>query len=302
MIIFGRDCVQGIDVSRWQGGINYAAFDLDFAYIKASGGDGSNMYKDPKFEDNSKWPTDWGAYHFASPCRFNPEQEAQFFCGTIRNHSWTLPPALDWEENVNPDLAINWVLRFMAEVEKQLGVRPIIYTGAYVPLTRSPELLKYDLWYANYTSHPAPCPPWGYNWSLWQFTSSGHAGGVLGGIDSDYATVEWFNRVRGVRPTPTPPPVVIPPVPPGTPTPTIPLEDDMSFLFMREHSEPAVFAVYSDGHRTHVTNLPVYKYIAAANKVTISAPPAGVTTETDPATNTVIWICDDGALADYPLV
>ena len=218
VIAEGRECVQGVDISRWQGKPDYSAFNLDFAYIKASGGDAAQPYEDSEFRRNSLWPKPWGAYHFASNMARPAPTEALFFCQVIRGTGWTLPPALDWEvaSGLNEWDCLTWVLTFCQTVEAELGVKPIIYTGSYVTLHRGAALLAYDLWYAGYVAHPLPCPPWP-TWSLWQYGSTGTAVGIQGAVDSDYADKAWFDRVlsrSGVTTTVTP-------STPEAPTPTL---------------------------------------------------------------------------------
>lgn len=213
-MVAGKECVMGVDVSRWQGNINWSAFDKDFAIIKATGGDGG-LYVDGMFATNMRNCTKpRGAYHFASLAAYGAVQEADYFCNVLLNSEWAnlpashkLPPVLDWEPTRAVANSGQWVLAFLKQVEKRTGIRPVIYTGAYVALDRVLELLNYDLWLAAYTQSPPLCAPWGKNWSIWQYTSSGHAGGIAGGVDSNAATVEWFNRVTqgGTSPSqPTP--------------------------------------------------------------------------------------------------
>lgn len=213
-MVAGKECVMGVDVSRWQGNINYDAFPLEFAFIKASGGDGG-LYQDPMYTRNAAgWKTPYGTYHFASLGAYDPNVEADFYCNVILNSPWAslpasrkLPPVLDWEPTRAVPNSGNWVLSFLKRVEARTGIRPMIYTGAYVALDRVQELTNYDLWLAAYTQSPPSCAPWGNNWSVWQYSSSGQVAGINGGVDSNAGTVQWFNKVTsgtGVPSTPIP--------------------------------------------------------------------------------------------------
>jgi lysozyme len=203
----GRDTVVGIDVSRWQGTIDWdqVAPTISFAFLKSTGGDGG-LYRDPSFTRNaaeaSRVSVPWGTYHFASRMAFAAEVEARYFCDQIRGTGWTLPPVLDWEPSpgVNGTQALAWVLAFCAEVERQLGVRPIIYTGAYVSLDRGDALKAYDLWLAAYTPQPIRCAPWD-TWTIWQYTSSARLPGITANtVDMNLADRSWLDRFTHPQP------------------------------------------------------------------------------------------------------
>lgn len=207
MNVPGRDTVVGIDVSRWQGTIDWdqVAPTISFAFLKSTGGDGG-LYRDPSFTRNaaeaSRVSVPWGAYHFASRMAFAAEVEARYFCDQIRGTGWTLPPVLDWEPSpgVNGTQALAWVLAFCAEVERQLGVRPIIYTGAYVSLDRGDALKAYDLWLAAYTPQPIRCAPWD-TWTIWQYTSSARLPGITANtVDMNLADRSWLDRFTHPQP------------------------------------------------------------------------------------------------------
>lgn len=201
-VVAGKECAQGADVSRWQGRIDWSQFPDEFAIVKATGGD-AGLYTDGQFYNNVSGCTKpVGAYHFASHALFPAEKEADFFCDVLLASAWAklpperkLPPVLDWEPTKAIANSSQWVLAFLKRVEARTGVRPMIYTGAYVSLDRVPELLNYDLWLAAYTQQPIPCAPWGLNWSIWQYSSTTSVPGIIGNVDRNWATREWLNRV-----------------------------------------------------------------------------------------------------------
>ena len=94
--------VQGIDVSNWQGDIDWdrvRAAGTQFAFIKATeGGD----YLDPKFKQNwlaaKRVGIPRGAYHMVYWCRAAHEQ-ALWFILNVPNDPDALPPVLDLEWN-----------------------------------------------------------------------------------------------------------------------------------------------------------------------------------------------------------
>lgn len=215
----GRIMKTGFDVSKWQGDIDWPKVTGDIFYLKATGGDGG-LYTDPKFQRNAQnCPKPWGPYHFAGGSN-SAANEAKCFCNVISKYSYRLPPVLDWEPtNYDPDKALRFVHEFARVVKDLTGRTITLYTGAYVPLRRDNSLLEYDLWLAAYTTRPPYCAPWGNDWSLWQWSSTGHCPGINGGVDSNQVQDDWFNKhliVPLIPPLPTPP----------LPTP-LPLDDIM---------------------------------------------------------------------------
>lgn len=193
----------GIDVSNWQGEIDWAAVAGDgikFAYIKATGGTG---FVDQKFDDNYNGAYAQGiirgAYHFARPDQSGPVRQARFF---VRNGGgWspdgmTLPPMLDMEYNpsgpdcygLGHDRMTSWIQRFSDEVKRLTGRYPVIYTttnwwkmctGDTGAFNRTNPLMI-----ANWGDDPRPLPNWPYH-SIWQYTASGRVAGINGNVDRD---------------------------------------------------------------------------------------------------------------------
>jgi GH25 family lysozyme M1 (1,4-beta-N-acetylmuramidase) len=132
--------IHGIDVSRWQGKIDWAsvrAAGTQFAFIKATeGGD----HLDPRFSENwdgaAQAGVPRGAYHFMYWCRPAHEQAA-WFRRNVPNDSNALPPVLDLEWNGHSrtcpmklprETALAHVKLMLNEMEAHTGKRPIIYT------------------------------------------------------------------------------------------------------------------------------------------------------------------------------
>ncbi len=227
MNVPGRDTVNGVDVSRWQGPVDWNAFLLDYAIVKAGGGDGG-LYTDGQFHANARWPRPWGAYWFAGGG--DPVREARYFCDLIADTGWTLPPTYDWEVNAamgwhggRAAEAVDNIHRFQGTVGDRFGVTPQLYTGAYVVgIQGGPQsLLRYPLWLAAYTYQPIPCGPWGANWTAWQYSSTGRVPGISGNVDMNLMDRAFFES-HGATPSRVQPP-------PGTPIP-IPVPNTLEEL------------------------------------------------------------------------
>ena len=239
--VLGRDCVLGIDVSRWQGRIDWpqVAACRQFAYIKASGGDGG-VYTDPTYAGNvaaSAGLLPRGAYHFLGTG--DGAAQADRFLDATGGYPLELPPAVDFEPlpgGARPTGAV--LAGFVDRLHERLGrrwvgptgqpVACLIYTGASMAGRVPDGYDRFDLWHAAYMngSYPRatdatagaapavdqlPSPnryvidPWrARGWSLWQFAGEdGRVPGIAGGCDQNVATVEWFARTTG-----TPPPAL----------------------------------------------------------------------------------------------
>jgi lysozyme len=198
-INFGRAspralAVHGVDVSRWQGEIDWATLrrqGANFAYIKATdGGD----HTDPMFMTNWRRAKEAGikrgAYHFFYWCRTAGEQ-ADWFIRNVPRDRDALPPVIDVEWNSDSSCKIKLsrarVLEkmkvFLDMVERHYGKRPIIYTAPdFYRDNLEGELLNYPFWLRSVAAHPMKTYP-GRKWLFWQYSGSGLSQGVEGKID-----------------------------------------------------------------------------------------------------------------------
>jgi lysozyme len=211
-----RQPVQGIDISKWQGNIDWHEVKragTRFVFMKATeGGD----HVDDRFVAN------WngakaagvarGAYHFVFWCRPAHEQ-VEWFKKHIPNDPDALPPVLDVEWNghsrtcpkrIAKDLALEKIKLMLAELEQHTGKRPIIYTD--IPFHKDVlegELNDYHFWIRSTAAEPQER----YNnraWTFWQFTTTGRVPGIKGDVDRNafFGTdAQWkaFTEQRSAR-------------------------------------------------------------------------------------------------------
>lgn len=187
--------VQGIDVSAWQGDINWAkarAAGTRFAFIKATeGGD----HIDPKFLENWEGAKAAGvarsAYHFLYWCRPAHEQ-ALWFMLNVPADPDALPPVLDVEWNthsktcpkkISREKALEKIKAMLVAMESHTGKKPIIYTD---PLFHREvlegELTEYHFWLRSVAAEPQDKYA-DRRWTFWQFTTTGKVPGVAGKVD-----------------------------------------------------------------------------------------------------------------------
>ena len=194
---------QGIDVSNWQGYINYEEVKRDgieIVYIKAS--EGSN-YKDPYFDVNYQNAKNNGLkvgfYHFLTAINTEEaEEQAKFFASVISKKVPDCKLVLDYEVFGGvPATQINQIARTFLETTKKLTNKDVIlYSDLYNSRTVFSKGLAqdYQLWVANYTSSQNlqnANSNW-KNWIGWQYSSTGIISGINGYVDRDVYTKEIF--------------------------------------------------------------------------------------------------------------
>jgi GH25 family lysozyme M1 (1,4-beta-N-acetylmuramidase) len=200
----------GIDVSSYQGQINWAsvaAGGAHFAYVRASEQD---SIVDSNFAQNSQGATAnglyAGAYHRARPDVSSGTAQADFFLDTARyvNDGRTLPPMLDVEwprstwtglnacYNLTPSQLSAWIRAFVNEVASRTGQPTMIYTNTnwWGPCTNNNTTFGSEpLFIANYTQSPPPLPSGWARWTFWQYSDSGTLPGDQDAFNGDAAAL-----------------------------------------------------------------------------------------------------------------
>ena len=219
--------ILGVDVSYWQGKINWAKMKpagAEFAFIRAGQGFG----KDTRFAENwagARNSLPRSAYHFFD-YRASPAQQAQTFLGWLGGDRGEMPPTLDWEKNTYwPEdmptgaAALAIIKAWVDEVKRRDGRLPIFYSNPshIAALGVIPDWLReLPLFIANYGVSKPSFTGWG-NWTFWQYALGKGRGPEFGttglDIDLDYfnGTVEQLRAFAGAtlpapEPEPTEPP------------------------------------------------------------------------------------------------
>ena len=177
--------VHGVDVSRWQGDIDWMKLrkqGANFAYIKATEGDDhtdSMFRRNWKGADQAGIPR--GAYHFFYWCS-KAETQADWFIRNVPKEKGALPPVIDVEWNSHsrtckhrPSRAM--VLKkmkvFMQKVERHYGQKPVIYTAPdFYADNLKGEFKDYSFWLRSVAAHPKKRYP-GRDFAFWQYSGTG---------------------------------------------------------------------------------------------------------------------------------
>ncbi|HEY1586777.1 MAG TPA: GH25 family lysozyme, partial [Polyangia bacterium] len=184
--------VQGIDVSEFQGSINWSAVKAagkEFAFIRVSDG----TYQDPDFATN------WagakaagllrGAYQFFE-AGDDPITVADQFLAKIGTlGEGDLPPVLDVEVTDGQSAATMKanMEAWLAHVEAKTGRSPFIYVSpGFWPNLGSPNESHYRLWVANWGVTCPSLPAGGWStFQMWQKADNGSVSGISGNVDLD---------------------------------------------------------------------------------------------------------------------
>lgn len=185
--------IHGIDVSRYQGYINWQmvkemnvdSIKIGFAFMKATEGIESN---DPEFKENwiksERAGVTRGAYHFFLADRDGTLQ-AKNFIRTVQLKSGDLPPVVDVEKlgDIPKSQLIKELKEYIATVETHYGVKPIIYTYAFFYKENlQNEFNDYPLWIAHYELEDRR-PSLDRDWQFWQHSEKGSVDGINVKVD-----------------------------------------------------------------------------------------------------------------------
>jgi GH25 family lysozyme M1 (1,4-beta-N-acetylmuramidase) len=214
--------VQGIDVSHWQGTINWSSVAADstgykFVFMKATE---DTNYTDPTFNTNLAGAMAAGLmagpYHF---CRLDTNStdpvadgasEATYFLSKIKSKYQTgqyLPPVADVEAfpaglttAQYKTLTSAWVDSFSDTVFNAIGVRPLVYNSKskvnsyYTSAVAAEEPLWVAWWKGTGITSPptnSDVTPWS-TWKFWQWSDGADSvakgdpvSGISGNVDRD---------------------------------------------------------------------------------------------------------------------
>lgn len=172
-----------------------------FCFVKASEG---ATFNDPRFMEQFKKLEQYrilrGGYHFFRLMNEDVSGQITNFLDSGINFKakGVLPPVLDIEpsneewKNVstltnNRVAIVRRIKKWLTEVEKKTGKKPIIYTSKQIwdNILKAPAgFSQYPLWLANYTDglKRPPLPTGWTDYAFWQYTDEGVIGGK-GGFD-----------------------------------------------------------------------------------------------------------------------
>ena len=200
--------VHGIDVSAWQGDIDWAkakaSGKVGYAILKAGGSD-AGVYKDSKFERNYKVCKQLGikvgAYYFVGKdCTTTADgiADAKRFLEMLKGKQFEYPVYMDCE--VTPysakkgatDAAVAFV-QTLQKVGYWVGIYGSTYSTFAYRLDDS-RLQSYAHWVAQYAD---ACEYTGkVGIGMWQYTSSCSVPGIKGRVDANWCYVDYPTKIK----------------------------------------------------------------------------------------------------------
>ncbi len=193
----GAGDMRGIDVSRWQGDIDWRAVrsaGIELCYIKATEG---TTIIDPDFARNYEGARaagiPVGMYHFMNALNeTDARAQAEYFVRALDGRTYQARPVGDmpYGHNLSAERFTAICAAFLERVAELTGVTPMIYASAWVARARMLEPLgRYPLWVANYgVKRPEDARLWS-EWTGFQRSETGRVAGIASRVDLD-----WFTR------------------------------------------------------------------------------------------------------------
>jgi len=189
---------EGIDVSIYQGNIDWEKVKTDFVYIKE--GEGINAFDHNCLKNAQGCQTHnipFGYYHFATLNSPSVINDATAEANGVLAHLETLPQAtlifaLDVEtnkQNLKPEEVELWIKTFIRVMNRPV----MLYSGVYFlnqNLPTNHSLSSLPLWLAEYTTAEIPILPHGFkDFAIWQWNDKGGMLGINGPVDLNRAKI-----------------------------------------------------------------------------------------------------------------
>ena len=192
---------RGIDVSRWQGEIDWAAVandDVSFVML----GTRSKGDVDPYFHANVKNAAaaglKVGAYIYSLATTVDMAiAEADFVLNLVKDYPISFPIAFDAEDSATlgalPPDQVSEIIKAFCERIAKAGYYPILYANDnWLANKIDLSSLDYDVWVARYEAKHKYANP-----ILWQATSSGSIKGINGKVDIDFLYKDLSPKLPG---------------------------------------------------------------------------------------------------------
>lgn len=192
---------KGIDVSRWQGEIDWetAAKEIDFVMIRAAYGRSEDILFRKNMEGAARAGVDTGVYLYSLAATVEEAQdEAAFLLELIRPWKLTYPAALDIEDKRQQPLgrkALTDLVLAYADPIRKAGYLPALYGSLNLLENRFDDRIgQLDLWVAQWSDALTFRGTAG----IWQYSNVGRVPGVPVSVNLNISFRNYPSLIRTV--------------------------------------------------------------------------------------------------------
>ena len=200
------DILRGIDVSKWQGNINWkkvSVSGIDFVMIRSSfGSEHTDEMLDKNVKGCEKYGIPYGFYHYtyaATPDE--ARREARYFLKQIKDYSPEYPIVLDIEEEFYKKMSrkdVTAILVAFMDVLEDAGYYAMVYNSPNFikACINEKTLKKYDIWIACWGDEERLNSLYDGQYGMWQYSATGRVNGINGDVDLDYSYKDYAAIIK----------------------------------------------------------------------------------------------------------
>lgn len=198
---------KGIDVSKWQGHIDWQRVKVDFAIIRA----GISTSKDVRFEENYAGATaagiPVGVYWYLKAMTVEAaHREAAACIKAISGKKLSYPVYADIEETaqlrLGRDKLSDIAAAFLADIEAAGFFAGLYSSKSHLETCFTAHIReRYAVWVAHYGVGKTT---YSGRYGMWQYTDKGTVDGISGAVDLDIAYEDYPAIIRGTATEPKP--------------------------------------------------------------------------------------------------
>lgn len=194
--------IKGIDVSKWQGNIDWSKVKndgIEFVMIRSSYGKSS---LDPKFEANyqgaKKNGIAVGVYHYSYATTVaDAKTEVKFLIKTLEGKQFEYPISLDLEDKAQGVLdkkTLADIALVYYDALTEAGYYPMLYSskGWFLGKLYDASLNVFDRWVAQWSNTLTYTGELG----IWQYSAKGSVSGIAGDVDLNISFIDYESRIR----------------------------------------------------------------------------------------------------------
>ncbi|MBV4426552.1 MAG: glycoside hydrolase family 25 protein [Clostridium tyrobutyricum] len=190
--------IKGVDISNLNGKVNINLLkNEDHQFVISKATEGATFID--RFYNNNIANTKAlgliaGGYHFANfQDRAKAIREANFFKSIAAGAKPDFV-VLDFEQKCSRDMT-DACLAFL-DIISDIAPALIYCNPSYIKEHLNSKITKYPLWVAHYGVKSPSFTLWD-KYSIWQFIDKGQISGVIGYIDLNYMTEDFYNSLKG---------------------------------------------------------------------------------------------------------